>query len=144
MSTEPTTNATGSCLCGGVKYTVTGRLRPVTFCHCTQCRKTSGHYVASTACRPEHLSISVDEHLRWYRSSPEAERGFCDLCGASLFWRPEHGRHICIMAGTLDKPPGLDAIQHIFVADAGDYYSIHDGLPQHADYGDGDLSTPQE
>ena len=144
MSTEPTINATGGCLCGGVKYKVTGRLRPVTFCHCTQCRKTSGHYVASTACRPEHLSISVDEHLRWYRSSPEAERGFCDLCGASLFWRPEHGRHICIMAGTLDNPTGLVAIQHIFIADAGDYYSIHDDLPKHADYGDADLSTPQE
>ncbi len=144
MSTEPTINATGGCLCGGVKYTVTGLLRPVTYCHCTQCRKTSGHYVAATACKTGNLTISEDKHLRWYRSSPEAERGFCDRCGASLFWRPEHGRHICIMAGTLDDPTGLHGIQHIFVADAGDYYSIHDDLPKHADYGDADLSTPQE
>jgi hypothetical protein len=47
------------------------------------------------------------------------------------------------MAGTLDNPTGLVAIQHVFVADAGDYYSIHDDLPKHADYGAADLSTPQ-
>ena len=27
---------------------------------------------------------------------------------------------------------GID-VEHIFVADAADYYSIHDGLPQHDD-----------
>jgi hypothetical protein len=43
-----------------------------------------------------------------------------------------HGRHISIMAGTLDTPTGLSAVEHIFVADASDYYTIDDGLPQHA------------
>jgi hypothetical protein len=93
---------------------------------------------------PESLTMSEDKHLQWYRSSNEAQRGFCDRCGASVFWRPEHGRHIAIMAGTIDNPTGLSEIQHVFVADAGDYYSIHDDLPQYADYGDADLSIPQE
>ena len=70
-----------------------------------------------------------DEGLRWYRSSSTAERGFCATCGSSVFWRPGHGRHISIMAGTLDAPTGLAAEEHIFVADASDYYRIDDGLP---------------
>jgi hypothetical protein len=42
---------------------------------------------------------------------------------------------MCIMAGTLNPPTGLEAKGHIFVADAGDYYHIDDGLPQSADWG---------
>lgn len=125
------TDATGSCLCGAVQYTVTGPLRPVDYCHCSQCRKTSGHFVAATACQPEHLKLGVDGGLKWYASSEIADRGFCEVCGSSLFWRPAYGRNISIMAGTLDAPTGLQAIEHIFVADASDYYTIDDGLPQH-------------
>ena len=39
---------TGSCLCGEVAYEVTGPLRPVVNCHCLQCRKTTGHFMAAT------------------------------------------------------------------------------------------------
>ena len=34
------------------------------------------------------------------------------------------------MAGTLNKPTGLKASAHIFVADAADYHSIGDDLPR--------------
>jgi len=131
MSTEPTAKASGACLCGSVKYEVDGPLRPIVYCHCAQCRRTSGHYVAATACNPDHLTLSVDKGLRWFRSSSYAERGFCATCGASVFWRPDHGDYVSIMAGTLDRPTGLRAVQHIFVTAASDYYSIDDGLPQH-------------
>ena len=131
MSTTPTTNATGGCLCGAVRYQVDGPLRRVVYCHCEQCRRTSGHFVAATACNSDHLSVSVDDGLRWYRSSSFAQRGFCGLCGASVFWRPDHEDYMSIMAGTIDGPTGLDASTHIFVAFASDYYSIDDGLPQH-------------
>ena len=131
MSTGRMTRASGSCLCGGVGYAVNGPLRSVDYCHCTQCRKTSGHFVAATACDPGYLELTSDETLSWYRSSAVAERGFCNRCGSSLFWRPADGGHISIMAGTLDAPTGLKAVGHIFVANAADYYTIDDGLPQH-------------
>ena len=132
MSTAPMTDYSGSCLCGSVAYKVAGNLRPVDYCHCSQCRKSSGHFVAATACDPRHLVLTSDKNLQWYASSPGAHRGFCNVCGSSLFWRPKHGGHISIMAGTLDVPTGLKAIEHIYVADASDYYTIADGLPQHA------------
>ena len=106
MSTEQTTKATGACLCGGVQYSVDGPLSSVIYCHCTQCRKTTGHYFASTSCMREHLTISVDRGLRWYESSPEAKRGFCEHCGSSLFWSYKEAPSIAILAGSLDPEGG--------------------------------------
>jgi hypothetical protein len=56
-----------------------------------------------------------------------APRFLLDL-RASLFWVPEGDDHVAIAAGTLDQPTGLRTVAHIFVADAGDYYTIADGL----------------
>ena len=128
MSTEQTGN--GGCLCGAVTYEVTGKLRPIMYCHCEQCRRTSGHFVAATACRRSQLDINGEEDIKWYRSSPEAQRGFCGHCGSNMFWQPDHGRYWGIFAGTLDRPTGLRAASHIHVHMASDYYDIDDGLPQ--------------
>lgn len=132
MSTAQTADYTGRCLCGGVAYEIRGALSAVDYCHCSQCRKTSGHFVAAASCRPDALHLIADEGLTWFASSANADRGFCTVCGSSLFWRPKHGGHISVMAGTLDAPTGLKAIEHIYVADASDYYTISDDLPQHA------------
>ena len=120
----------GRCLCGGVRFEVHGPLRPVIYCHCTMCRRSSGHFDAATACAREDLRLLSAQPLRWYQSSAIARRGFCSTCGSQLFWEPAHGGHISIWAGTLDTPTGLRAAQHIFVGDKGDYYEITDGLPQ--------------
>jgi hypothetical protein len=123
----------GGCLCGAVRYEVRGPLRSVVDCHCTMCRRTSGHFAAFTATRPEALVLIESEGLRWYRSSATARRGFCEICGSSLFWEPTSGDRVSIAAGTLDLPTGLETVVHVFVEDASDYYEIGDGLPQRAD-----------
>ena len=122
---------TGSCLCGGVRYTLTGPMRPSVACHCLQCRKTSGHYVSATQVGPDQLTITRDETLSWFQSSREAQRGFCSRCGSSLFWRHQNdGGRISVMSGTIDGATGLKTEKHIYVADKGDYYELTDGLPQ--------------
>jgi hypothetical protein len=124
---------TGGCLCGGVRYRVDGPLRNVIACHCSQCRRTSGHFVAASSAALADLSFISDETLTWYVSSAEAKRGFCNRCGGNLFWQPTPAAStaptISIMAGTLDTPTGLRTIRHIFVADKSDYYDIDDGVP---------------
>lgn len=124
----------GGCLCGGVRYTIRAALRDVVACHCTQCRRTSGHYVAATRADSASVSFDTRDTLQWYRSSDTAERGFCGRCGSNVFWRrtaaDETG--LSIMAGTLDGPTGLTTSLHIFVADRSDYYELNDGVPQRA------------
>ncbi len=128
---------TGSCLCGAVRYAVEGELRPVVACHCTQCRKASGHHVAATSARRDGVSITGD--VTWFRSSDTARRGFCGTCGSNLFWDGP-GENLSIFAGTIDGKTGLSLKGHIYCADKGDYYEIADGLPQ-ADARDPDLTT---
>jgi hypothetical protein len=124
----------GGCLCGGVRYSVRGPLRYVVACHCSQCRKTSGHFVAATGAEASRVTFDEASTLAWYASSESAERGFCARCGGNLFWRPRNdpGNWLSIMAGTLDRPTRLKLKQHIFVADKSDYYEITDGAPQDA------------
>ncbi|MGI9476332.1 MAG: GFA family protein [Hyphomicrobiaceae bacterium] len=124
------TTVNGSCLCGGVTFEITGKLREVIACHCTQCRKTSGHYVAATACDDDDLKFDKLDTLAWYRSSETAERGFCKRCGSSLFYRSLEGHSTSIGAGCLDGATGLRLTGHIHCATKGDYYDIADGLEQ--------------
>ena len=117
---------TGGCLCSAVTYTVSGPLRPVVNCHCTQCRKTSGHHVAAASAA--RSDITIEGEVTWFSSSDAARRGFCAVCGANLFWDGK-GVAISIFAGTLDNPTGLKSWGHIFTDDKGDYYEITDELP---------------
>jgi hypothetical protein len=124
----------GSCLCGGVTYTLTEPLRPSVSCHCTQCRKTSGHFWSSTQVPADQLTVTSDTTLQWFQSSTEAKRGFCNTCGASLFWVHDgDGGAISIGSGTIDGPSGLSTSKNIFTAYKGDYYDIADNVPQRED-----------
>lgn len=118
--------AAGSCLCGAVSYTVSGPLRPVIACHCTQCRKTSGHHVAATSALRE--DVVINGAVTWFASSDAAERGFCGTCGSNLFWDGP-GTHLSIFAGTFDGDPSVRLEGHIFCDDKGAYYEITGHLP---------------
>jgi hypothetical protein len=120
----------GSCLCGAVRFAASGPLRGVIYCHCSQCRKQSGHYYAATNIADSNLAVEGQEKITWYRASPYAKRGFCSVCGSALFWKHNTSDEISVMAGAFEQPSGLKAEAHIFVADKGDYYDITDGLPQ--------------
>ena len=121
---------TGSCLCGAVRFELRGKLRGVSVCHCGQCRKWSGHFVAATAVAAEGLIFTEKRGLKWFRSSDSARRGFCGECGSSLFWEGDGLGYTAVMAGTLDAPTGLRLARHIWTADCGDYYDLADNLPQ--------------
>ena len=122
----------GSCLCGAVRFDVAGALPAASACHCSQCRRQSGHYWSSTDVPAAALTLHGGENVTWFRSSPEAERGFCAACGSFLFWRGVEAATISVSMGALAAPTGVRLGSHIYVADKGDYYELTDGLPQHA------------
>lgn len=125
----------GGCLCGAVRYEITGPLRNVINCHCSKCRRFHGHTGAYTSVRREHLRLVRDDGLRWYRSvadeTPNVHRGFCGSCGSSLFWDPRgSGETIAVAAGSLDDAGGLKTLGHVWVSQKAGYYDITDGLAQ--------------
>lgn len=122
----------GSCLCGAVTFEIGDVLKAPDACHCTKCRKTSGHYFASTDVAKDKIRIEGQENVRWYQSSEKVRRGFCATCGSSLFFDPPHRDWIGVAMGAFDGPTQTHLHLHIFVADKGDYYDIADGLPQNA------------
>lgn len=133
MTADGEREARGGCLCGAVRYAVRGSLQPPVACHCGQCRRTSGHFVAATAAADADIAVAGDGALRWYESSPGVRRGFCATCGSNLFWQRLGSGRTSIHAGTLDGPTGLRLAGHIFTGFKGDYYAIDDGLPRLAE-----------
>jgi hypothetical protein len=131
MTRDSSAALTGGCLCGGVRYRIDGECRDIICCHCENCRRTHGHVAAYTALSQSALTLLAADTLQWYHdASPDTYRGFCNRCGASLFWDARDGRErISVAAGSLDDSAGLKLVGHVFVAEAGNYYEISDGLP---------------
>lgn len=80
------------------------------------CRKTHGAgYVTWVGFEADRVGIkSGKEQLNWFDSSPGAQRGFCNKCGSSLFFRSENWAgelHIALgcMDGPIDRKPQANA-----------------------------------
>ncbi|MBU2999925.1 GFA family protein [Roseovarius nubinhibens] len=125
-----TTGHSGRCLCGAVRFHTQATPKGASVCHCSQCRKQSGHLWASAYVPRDALDITGE--VTWYASSEAAHRGFCATCGSYLFWAAHEEDTMSFALGALDGPTGLRLEKHIFTADKGDYYDIADDLPQKA------------
>ena len=110
-----------------MRFTTPGPLRPVIACHCSQCRKSSGHFVAATSAARDKVAITGE--VTWYQSSEQARRGFCAICGSQMFW-DGLGDNLSIFVDCFDGATGATISGHICCADKRDYYEITDGLAQ--------------
>lgn len=119
-----------SCLCGEINVEVEGDLPQADACHCSQCRKQSGHYWASVDLPTDRVTVRGEDNVRWYQASNTVRRGFCQTCGSFLFWDPIDQDKIAIAMGAFDQPTKTKLFSHIFVADKGDYYEIESGVLQ--------------
>ncbi|MGD2133305.1 MAG: GFA family protein [Maricaulaceae bacterium] len=127
----------GGCLCGAVSVEVDGEVEhQPEACHCSICRKQSGHVLAAVNVRRDALKVSGADKVSWYRSSEKVDRGFCSVCGSTLFWKPNMGgyEHTAVAMGVFDGSTGLRLAKHTFVDDRGDYYEIADGVTQSDSY----------
>lgn len=118
MDGEP--RATGSCLCGAVRFAVRGPLRPIVVCYCLMCQRSNSTASVTTNCHPDDLDLLAGRP-KWFRSSPTSRRGFCARCGSVLFWEAADGSRVAISAGSLDQPTGLRIGEHIFTDHKADY-----------------------
>lgn len=118
----------GSCLCGKVSFDAVLPMLSAHVCHCRMCRKSGSGPSISVDC--EELKIKGEEHVTWYRSSEEAERGFCKACGSSLFFRLVDGHYMNVSAAALDREDDVSLKMHIYVDCKPPYYDIADRGPR--------------
>lgn len=126
----------GSCLCGTVRYEVTGPFLRAGHCHCSRCRKHSGAAAGTqTRVAREHFRLtSGEDAIVVYRPEGGAVKAFCRTCGSSLFggtW-PE-GPEVSIRMGTLDDDPGIRPQFRTFVESRAPWDRILDDLPRYAE-----------
>lgn len=105
----------GGCHCGAVRFRLIGPLTPLLICHCDDCRRISGTSWAATSV-PDHCFkiTSSSAALRWYDSSSWAKRGFCNICGSSMFYRMHGEGRTSIAPGALDDNDMLTVRGQIF------------------------------
>lgn len=124
----------GGCLCGSIRYEIQGTPGPIVNCHCSKCRSFHGHHVAYSGVKQEQLTFLSKQGLQWFRSitdeTPNVYRGFCQKCGSSLFWHPRDSGAIWVTLGSMENPPQLKTLAHVWVSQKGDYYTIKDDIPQ--------------
>ena len=123
-----------NCLCGGIKVKIQGNLRYVSNCHCSQCMQTHGNFAAYTSCMSKDLTFLNKSSLRWYKSSNNAKRGFCNKCGASIFFKRKDNPNISISAGMFQKTTKLTTKNHIFTKGKMNYYKLDNKLPKYHRY----------
>ena len=121
----------GSCLCGAIRVEIDEPLEhSPEACHCLQCRKQTGNFFVGVNVRRTAMRVAGD--VKWYQSSGKVQRGFCSVCGSTLFWKPvmEGYPWTSVALGCLDISTELKIAKHTFVAEKGSYYEITDDAPQ--------------
>ena len=111
---------TGRCLCGQVKFEVSGEFEAFFLCHCSRCRKDTGSAHAANLFSSSATIewIAGQSSIRTYRL-PETlhERSFCAECGSALPGMQMEGRLLVVPAGSVDDDIDTAPTAHICLAD---------------------------
>ena len=119
---------TCGCLCGGVRFLVPGPAGAVTACHCSRCRRVSGHFAASFDVAEKAVDDQARGELATQGTCGGGSRGFCRTCGLPQWFRARNGG-FSVEAGVVPGVTGGYLVRHIHVADKGDDYRLDDGVP---------------
>jgi hypothetical protein len=125
----------GRCLCGGVRFELTGEPVAVRFCHCASCKKLSGGGgTANARVRPTAIRVLAgDELLRSYQPEEGSSKTFCSRCGSNLFgggW-PE-AEQVSVRLTALEPPVDWKPQAHNFVQSLAPWETLpDDGLERY-------------
>ena len=124
----------GQCLCGKVRFEVSGNLGDVRLCYCELCRRANGTAFSANVRVPvtSYRLLSGRELIREYESSPGAFRAFCSICGSPVFARvTSDPTTIRVRLGTLAQNAEATVTAHVWMRSKPAWYSIEGDLPQY-------------
>ncbi|KNG49767.1 glutathione-dependent formaldehyde-activating [Stemphylium lycopersici] len=80
----------GGCICGNVRYEVTGEAEGNILCHCLDCRKITGSTYSSNQIYPDNAfkvtQGTPKQHKKKGDTGNEVISNFCGDCGSTM-WR---------------------------------------------------------
>lgn len=134
MATEP---LIGGCLCGAIRYEI-DRVFDLIYCHCNNCRRSSGAPVLLTAQVAGDAFRLTSGTPNDYRTSATGRSYFCGKCGCGLYGEytaPNHplakdGRYFSVRVGTLDEPERVRPQIHQFIENKLSWFDTTDDLPR--------------
>lgn len=134
--TESPEHLDGGCLCGAIRYTCAPPLSDVHYCHCRLCQRAFGNVFAVFGSLPRTALRFTHGAPRLHRSTPYAERGFCQDCGTPLTFAYLRSDWIAIAIGSLDQPQAVRPEMHWGIESQVPWLALHDGLPRKPIEGD--------
>ncbi|RYX90105.1 MAG: GFA family protein [Comamonadaceae bacterium] len=122
----------GGCLCGALRYRVTGQPLSHSVCFCRQCRLShAAGSVAWFAVSPDQFQL-VQGELSTYRSSPGVYRRFCPVCGSAIVFADENSPgEVEITTATLDDPDALMPTREVWLSQRVAWAESAPGLRHH-------------
>jgi hypothetical protein len=123
----------GSCLCGGIRFEIE-KVRALTHCHCSVCRKSSGASFGTFAhVRADRFKLLGGDDLinPGYEWTAGHSRSFCARCGSPAPGFVEATRMVSVPAGLLDDDPGLRPSTHVFTSSKAAWVDLGDELPKY-------------
>ena len=133
----------GGCLCGVIRYRITGQQLRGTICHCSMCKKWSGAPFLS-------WTLFSKGQFEWIHGNPGTinatqvvTRKFCERCGSPLsFEFTDSSDIIGVTTGTLDKPDEFCPTRHNWASKEVSWWNEVAQLPRNlGDAGDERIST---
>jgi len=114
---------TGSCMCGGVKFALDKEITGFSACHCHMCRRWASSPWFATDCG-KVVRFEGEENIGRFKSSNWAERGFCKICGSSLFYFLIPTGHYMMSVGAFDDQNGIEMKLQAFMDEKPDCYDF--------------------
>ena len=122
---------TGGCLCGAVRYRATAEPVRAVSCHCAMCRRTSGAAFLTFVHFSKEAFTWTEGAPTRYRSSANAERGFCARCGSTLSMHEVVlDDRVQVSLGSLDRPGDVRPDDHVWTQSQLPWLNIADDLPR--------------
>jgi hypothetical protein len=126
--------ATGTCLCGNVRFRLDGPFQMMMHCHCSRCRKHHGSAFATFVGAPapgfEWLAGAGD--IATWSPANRSARHFCPTCGSVVPAPDDTGELRFVPAGNLVEDCGVKPEFHIFAASKAPWYEITDKVTRFA------------